>query len=126
MTAQVGQPVRMAELVATLSLVADLGHGLMTYSRLGFGLYTGRYVDGVPPESRAGVAGQVGDWLVDVLRSPDLNARVRRLRELAGDVPVARFALAWCLRNPAVHVVIPGCKDVKQVESNASAAELAK
>ncbi|MCK5199618.1 MAG: aldo/keto reductase, partial [Spirochaetales bacterium] len=33
-------------------------------------------------------------------------------------------ALAWCLKNPAVTAVIPGCKNTEQVLSNASAADL--
>jgi aryl-alcohol dehydrogenase-like predicted oxidoreductase len=37
---------------------------------------------------------------------------------------MTRWALAWCLRHPAVQCVIPGCKDVRQVEENAAAAEL--
>ena len=36
----------------------------------------------------------------------------------------AQWALAWCLQNPAVTAVIPGCKSVEQVESNAAAAAL--
>jgi aryl-alcohol dehydrogenase-like predicted oxidoreductase len=37
---------------------------------------------------------------------------------------MGQWALAWCLRHPAVTCVIPGCKDVRQVESNARAAQL--
>jgi len=37
-------------------------------------------------------------------------------------VPMAPWALAWCLQHPAVTCVIPGCKSVEQLESNASAA----
>lgn len=44
--------------------------------------------------------------------------------EVPKDVPMAQWALAWCLRNPAVSCVIPGCKNVEQVESNAQAADL--
>ncbi len=44
--------------------------------------------------------------------------------EVAEGVPMAQWALAWCLQNPAVSCVIPGCKNVQQVESNAKAAEL--
>jgi aryl-alcohol dehydrogenase-like predicted oxidoreductase len=40
-------------------------------------------------------------------------------------VPMAQWALAWCLKNPAVSAVIPGCKVPAQVASNAAAAELA-
>ncbi len=39
-------------------------------------------------------------------------------------VSMATWALGWCLQNPAVTAVIPGVKDVAQVESNAAAAGL--
>ena len=45
--------------------------------------------------------------------------------EVPEGVAMAPWALAWCLQHPAVTCVIPGCKTVKQVESNASAADLA-
>lgn len=44
--------------------------------------------------------------------------------EVPEGVDMARWALAWCLRHPAVSAVIPGCKNPAQVEANASAAEL--
>ncbi|MFB4164328.1 aldo/keto reductase [Alteribacillus sp. JSM 102045] len=44
--------------------------------------------------------------------------------EVPEGVPMAQWALAWCLKHRAVTCVIPGCKDPKQVESNAKAAEL--
>ena len=44
--------------------------------------------------------------------------------EVPPGVEMARWALAWCLRNPAVTAVIPGCKNVQQVEANALAVEL--
>jgi myo-inositol catabolism protein IolS len=44
--------------------------------------------------------------------------------EVPEGVPMATWALAWCLQQSAVTCVIPGCKTVEQVESNASAADL--
>jgi len=44
--------------------------------------------------------------------------------EVPPGVEPAQWALSWCLRNPAVTAVIPGCKDAGQVESNAKAADL--
>jgi aryl-alcohol dehydrogenase-like predicted oxidoreductase len=44
--------------------------------------------------------------------------------EVPQGTPMAQWALAWCLRHPAVTCVIPGCKTVEQVESNALAADL--
>lgn len=43
--------------------------------------------------------------------------------EVPEGVDMAQWALAWCLKNPAVTAVIPGCMSVEQVEFNARAAE---
>ncbi|MGH7175942.1 MAG: aldo/keto reductase [Tepidisphaeraceae bacterium] len=53
-------------------------------------------------------------------------AEVQRIarEEVPPGVPIATWALAWCLQHPAVASVIPGCKNVEQVEQNARAAEL--
>jgi aryl-alcohol dehydrogenase-like predicted oxidoreductase len=55
-------------------------------------------------------------------------AEAERIRqgEVPSDVPMAQWALAWCLKNPLVSTVIPGCKDPEQVACNAAAAELEK
>ena len=45
-------------------------------------------------------------------------------QEMPEGVDMAPWALAWCLQHPAVSCVIPGCKSVEQVKSNASAAAL--
>ncbi|GAE31082.1 aldo/keto reductase [Halalkalibacter hemicellulosilyticus] len=44
--------------------------------------------------------------------------------EVPKGVNMAQWALAWCLKHEAVTSVIPGCKNVEQVESNALAAAL--
>ncbi len=58
-----------------------------------------------------------------------VEARLVEVARIAGSevpegVPMAEWALAWCLQHPAVTAVIPGCKSVAQVKSNARAAEL--
>jgi aryl-alcohol dehydrogenase-like predicted oxidoreductase len=64
------------------------------------------------------------------LRDPEkVQARlceVQQIREteMPEGVKMAAWALAWCLQHPAVTCVIPGCKTVAQVDSNASAANL--
>ena len=47
-----------------------------------------------------------------------------RSAEVPDGVAMATWALAWCLRHPAVTSVIPGCKSVEQVKTNAEAASL--
>lgn len=44
--------------------------------------------------------------------------------EVPAGTSMAAWALAWCLKHPAVTSVIPGCKDPEQVEANARAVEL--
>ena len=44
--------------------------------------------------------------------------------EVPEGVDMASWALAWCLKNPVVTTVIPGCKSPEQVIANAKAAEL--
>jgi aryl-alcohol dehydrogenase-like predicted oxidoreductase len=53
-------------------------------------------------------------------------AEVERLQreEVPAGVPMAQWAMAWCLKNPLVSTLIPGCKNPEQVRTNASAAEL--
>ncbi|MFW6252881.1 MAG: aldo/keto reductase [bacterium] len=60
-----------------------------------------------------------------------VEQRLHEVERIAADevpdgVPMAQWALAWCLSNPAVTAVIPGCKNVEQVRSNARAADLAE
>ena len=70
----------------------------------------------------------------DVRSTQDPKKVEERLREVQriaetevpNGVSMAQWALAWCLRHEAVTCVIPGCKDARQVESNAAAAELAR
>lgn len=47
-----------------------------------------------------------------------------RRSEVPEGVPMATWALAWCLQHPAVTCVIPGCKNAEQVALNAAAADL--
>jgi myo-inositol catabolism protein IolS len=53
-------------------------------------------------------------------------AEVERLQktEVPAGVPMANWAMAWCLQDPLVSSVICGCKNPEQVKANASAAEL--
>lgn len=59
----------------------------------------------------------------------EIARRVRQAEKIAEDelplgVSRARWALAWCLRDPVVTAVIPGVKSPEQMAENASAADL--
>ncbi len=94
--------------------------GILARVPLASGLLSGKY--------RPGAAFPANDWRSTFSAekmSHDL-AEAERLQqgEVPRDVPMAQWALAWCLKNPLVSAVIPGCKDPAQVASNAAAAEM--
>jgi aryl-alcohol dehydrogenase-like predicted oxidoreductase len=62
-------------------------------------------------------------------KAKDAEERLKQVEKIARTevpkgVPMATWALAWCLQHPAVTCVIPGCKSVEQIEQNVAAAEL--
>ena len=100
-----------------------IGFGLTTWSPLASGLLSGKYIDGVPEGSRAQLPGY--EWLKQLLTDADSNHRVRKLRDLAGDLGVttAQLALAWCASNPHVSTVITGASRPDQVRENLGALD---
>ncbi len=94
--------------------------GVLARVPLASGFLSGKYKPGTTFP-----AGDVRAKWKDVKLDEKL-AEVERIakEEVPAGVPMSRWALAWCLKNDAVTSVIPGCKDVKQVEENALAAEL--
>lgn len=94
--------------------------GIFARVPLASGLLTGKYKPGA-----SFAAGEYRATLDREKLERDLE-EVERLRasEAPPDVPMAQWALAWCLQNPAVTTVIPGCKNPGQARSNAAAAEL--
>ena len=93
----------------------DIGLGLTTWSPLASGLLTGKYLDGVPSDSRAALKGY--EWLKDSLTDERRNGQVRELIGVADrlDVSVAQLAIAWCAANPHVSTVITGASRPEQV-----------
>ena len=69
-------------------LYADIGLGTTTWSPLASGLLTGKYNDGIPPDSRGTVKGY--EWLAERLTDPAKLAVVKRLAPIAG-ISAARW-----------------------------------
>ena len=104
----------------------ELGLGTTIWSPLASGLLTGKYNDGVPPESRLTVKGL--EWLRDRVideQKPKLDvvpALAAIAREL--DTTLPRLAVAWCLKNPRVSTVILGASRPAQLKENLGALDL--
>jgi aryl-alcohol dehydrogenase-like predicted oxidoreductase len=94
--------------------------GVLARVPLASGFLSGKYKPGVvfgPDDVRSG---KTPRELKKTLREVEQIAK----SEVPANVPMAQWALAWCLQHPAMTAVIPGCKSVEQVRSNAAAAEL--
>jgi voltage-dependent potassium channel beta subunit len=105
-------------------LYGDIGMGLTTWSPLASGALTGKYLDGVPDDSRANLPGY--SWLRDSVVDSGVQDKVRRLKAVADrlDVPLALLSLAWCARNPHVSTVITGASRPEQVRQNLEALDV--
>jgi aryl-alcohol dehydrogenase-like predicted oxidoreductase len=95
--------------------------GILARVPLASGFLSGKY--------QPGAAFPANDWrsTFEAEKMGKDLAEVERIHqtEVPAGIAMAQWALAWCLKNPAVSAVIPGCKDPAQVASNAAAAELA-
>lgn len=73
--------------------------------------------------NRNGEAFDVGETFSGVDLDQGLAA-VERLRPLAADEPLVRFALRWILTHQHVSTVIPGARNAEQASANAEAGAL--
>jgi aryl-alcohol dehydrogenase-like predicted oxidoreductase len=105
-------------------LYDEIGLGLTVWSPLASGLLTGKYLEGIPQDSRLNVPGYT--WLRDVLLTEDNLAKVRRLKQIADrlGVSLTHLSLAWCVRNPRVSTVITGASRPQHVHDNMQALDV--
>ena len=105
-------------------LYRDIGLGTTTWSPLASGMLTGKYLAGIPRDSRAALAGY--EWLQKSVGNPQRLEMVKQLVPLAAELgcTLAQLALAWCVKNPNVSTVITGASRPAQVEENMKALEV--
>src|ERR1700722_1003065 len=97
------------------------GVGCIAFSVLAQGLLTDRYLNGIPPGSRASLGGSLTH---DMLNEENL-ARIRALNDIARgrDQSLAQMAIAWALRDPRITSALIGASSVAQLEQNVSALD---
>ena len=96
--------------------------GVLARVPLASGLLSGKYKPGATFD------------MADVRSTHDKEKTEVRLREVEeihrNELPpgadMAQWALAWCLQHDAMTAVIPGCKNVEQLDANAGAADMAR
>jgi L-glyceraldehyde 3-phosphate reductase len=102
---------------AVLPTAAREGVGVIAFSPLAQGLLTPRYLDGIPPDSRAAI-GQGNGAIGSERITPELVARLRRLDAIARarGQTLAQMSLAWLLRDQRLTSVLIGASRPQQVE----------
>uniref|UniRef100_UPI00356245F6 aldo/keto reductase n=1 Tax=Paracoccus seriniphilus TaxID=184748 RepID=UPI00356245F6 len=97
-----------------LDTLDDLGVGSIVFTPLAQGMLTGKYLKGVPQDSRAAQGKSLSpDWLSD-----DMIARLNGLNDLAVErgQTLAQMAVAWTLRGGRVTSALIGASRPSQVE----------
>ncbi len=104
-------------------LFQDYGYGTTIWSPLASGMLTGKYLKGIPKDSRANLKGY--NWLQKDVKNKDRLAKVRALQPIAKELgcTLSQLSLAWCLKNPNVSTVILGASKVDQLHENLKATK---
>jgi L-glyceraldehyde 3-phosphate reductase len=102
-----------------LDALEEAGVGCIGFSPLAQGMLTGRYLDGIPADSRAA---QHTSLSQDMLSEENL-AHIRTLAAVASDrgQTLSQMALAWALRDRRVTSVLIGASSVAQLDENLDA-----
>jgi len=100
-----------------LDVLEAEGMGCIPFSPLAQGMLTGRYLDGIPGDSRAAKAH--GFLQPSALTDAAMN-RIHALNSLARDrgQSLAAMALAWTVRDARVSSALIGASSVKQLDAN--------
>jgi L-glyceraldehyde 3-phosphate reductase len=96
------------------------GVGLIAFSPLAQGMLTGRYLNGIPEDSRA--AKPSGFLQLNEL-TPRRLEQIKQLNDIAvgRGQTLAEMALAWLLKDPRVTSVLIGASSVAQLRDNLKA-----
>lgn len=99
-----------------LDVLDEGGVGCITFSPLSRGLLTDRYLEGVPPDSRA----RTDSELMDGILTDENLGKARALNQIAEErgQTLAQMALSWTLRDRRVTSTLVGVSSLHQLESN--------
>lgn len=96
---------------------AKNGIGIITFSPLAQGLLSGRYLNGIPEDSRIRTDGR---FLKEASITPEILVKVRKLNDIAQErgQTMAQMALAWILRDGDITSVLIGASKTSQILDN--------
>ncbi|MFK0232449.1 L-glyceraldehyde 3-phosphate reductase [Streptomyces vinaceus] len=110
---------RWTEEDGLLDTLEEAGMGCISFAPLAQGLLTGKYLKGIPQDSRAAA----GKSLNPDLLSEDVVRRLAGLNEIAARrrQSLAQLALNWVLRDERMTSALIGASSVSQLEQNVAA-----
>ncbi|GIV33301.1 MAG: NADP-dependent aryl-alcohol dehydrogenase [Chitinophagales bacterium] len=99
-------------------LFRDFGIGTTIWSPLASGVLTGKYNEGIPPDSRVALTDM--QWLKEMVSKKENLQKTQLLAQVAKrlGVTLPQMAIAWCLKNPNVSTVILGASRLAQLKEN--------
>ena len=100
------------------------GIGTTVWGPLKAGILSGKYLDGIPEDSRANQY----DFIKALLQNEKQNDTIRKLQKYAMDeldCSVASLAIAWVAKNKNVSTVLLGASKESQLEENLTAIGVA-
>lgn len=113
------QPADSGE--SLLDVLGESGLGAVVFSPLAQGMLTGKYLHGIPEESRRAKGGPLRPEYL----SEENLAHIRALNSIAADrgQTLAQMAIAWVLRDPRVTTALVGASSVAQLEDTLGALD---
>ncbi|MFG3103939.1 L-glyceraldehyde 3-phosphate reductase [Streptomyces sp. NPDC048182] len=113
---------RRPETSGLLDTLDELRVGSIAYSPLDQGLLTGRYLDGIPEDSRAA---SDSPFLNSEALTTELVGKLRALNDIAASrgQTLAQTALAWVLRGGRVTSALVGASSPAQLEDSVAAIQ---
>ncbi|WKD32854.1 L-glyceraldehyde 3-phosphate reductase [Streptomyces xanthophaeus] len=110
---------RWTEEDALLDTLEEAGMGCISFAPLAQGMLTGKYLKGIPADSRAAQ----GKSLNPDLLSDEVLRRLTGLNEIAArrGQSLAQLALKWVLRDDRMTSALIGASSVPQLEENVAA-----
>ena len=104
-----------------IDLFEKKGLGTTIWSPLASGILTGKYINGMPDNTRTSLENY--KFIKDQYESEEYvekHEKVKMLNGLAKDLglPLVNLALCWCLKNKNVSTVILGASKLDQLQQN--------
>jgi len=105
-----------------LDLLEEYGVGCIPFSPLAQGLLTGKYLNGIPADSRAG---KEHGFLKREEVNENTVGKMKRLNAIAAGrgQSLSQMALSWLLKDKRVTSVLIGVSSVKQLQDNLGCLE---